>query len=367
MKNVLFCIPSFSLGNGVAKFVMNYYHSLLEKNYKVDFLLVSKEPTNTKYLDEVLKNNSEVYYIPTGNVIGRIKRTKAKMQEILKNKKYDIVDVNLVDLYAYGCISAAKENYVKKIIYHAHNPYTIGKLLFLRDILNHQCIKLSTDLVACTEETGKSIFKKKEFTIIKNAIYFEDYRYDLSARNKYRKELQLEDKLIIGAVGRLTSQKNPFFAIKVFEEILKQEPKAHFIWVSNGDLKDKFLDYITKHNLKENVTLLADRQDINKFYSTFDIFLLPSKYEGLGIVFLEAQCNGLPIYTSDKVPKEVKKCSNVHFLSLTKKPIAWANYILKTYKTAKKRNQYYSILKNSDYDYNVNKDNIIQLYKGNRS
>lgn len=364
MKRVLICIPSFSRGNGISKFIMTYYNSLIENTYLVDFLLVEKGTSDSKYLDVVIKNNSKIYYIPTGSVFSRINRTMDTMNQILKSNQYDIVHVNLVDLYAYGCIKSAKKNNINKILYHVHNPYTLTKLLFLRNILNYACIKMSTDLVACTESAGKSMFHKKEFSIIRNAICFENYKYNSLYREHYRQELNLEKKFIIGAVGRLTNQKNPLFAIKIFNEILKQKNNAHFIWIGVGDMKNELLNYAKVNKIDDKITFLCDREDVNKIYSAFDIFLLPSKYEGLGIVFLEAECSGLPIYTSNKVPTEIKKCNLVHFLSLNNSPKYWANEILKNSPRFLNRSKFFDILKNSDYNFESNQNALIDLYEG---
>ena len=342
---------------------MNYYKSLIENNYLVDFLLVDIGVSDSNYLDIINKNNGKIYYVPTGSILNRIKRTQLKIKEILEAEKYDIVHVNLVDLYAYGCISEAKKHNIKKIIYHVHNPYTIGKLLFFRNILNHACINMATDLVACTEHAGKSMFHKRNFSIIRNAIYFEKYKYNSIYRKEYRKELNLEGKFVIGAVGRLAKQKNPLFAFKIFKEILKYRSDAHFVWIGTGKMQNKIVNYAKKNKMLNNITFLNDREDVNKIYSAFDIFLLPSKYEGLGIVFLEAECSGLPIYTSTKVPHEIKKCNLVHFLSLKHSHKFWATEILKKYQKDTNRNDYFEILKNTDYDLDKNHDALINLYE----
>ena len=363
MKNVLICLSSFSRGNGIAKFIMNYYDSLIKNNYSVDFLLVHNGISDKKYLEKIKENNGQIFYIPLGNIKIRVKRTQSEMKKILDSKKYDIVHVNLVDLYAYGCISIAKKNNINKIVYHVHNPYTIGKLLFLRDILNYLCIKNSTDLVACTKHAGNSMFHNRQFNVIRNAVYFENYKYNENDRINLRKTLNLEEKFIVGAVGRLNEQKNPLFALKIFKEIKHKKRDAHFIWVGVGELKEKLLKYSKKNNLEDNITFLENREDINKLYSAFDIFLLPSKYEGLGIVFLEAECNGLPIYTSTKVPIEIKKCDLVHFISLKNTYKDWAKKILDSYYKNNDRNKYFDILKDSDYDFEKNKNALINLYE----
>lgn len=364
MKKVLICVPSLSVVNGISKFIMTYYNSLIENNYIVDFLLVEKNTSYPKYLEELARSESKVYYIPDNSVLNRVDKTRKKMKEIINLNHYDIVHVNLVDLYAYGCIKEARENNIENILYHVHNPYTITKLLFLRDILNYFCIKMSSNLVACTEYAGQSMFHKKNFCVVRNAICFEEYKYNIKWREEHRKSLGLEGKYVVGAVGRIASQKNPLFTLKVFREILKIHENAHLVWIGTGNLKNKMLKYIKQNKLESNVTILDNRKDINELYSAFDIFLLPSKYEGLGIVFLEAQGSGLPVYTSTNVSSDIKKSNLVHLFSLSDSPKKWADKIINDREKYLDRDKYYYILKESDYDFLLNKNTLIDLYEG---
>lgn len=284
---------------------------------------------------------------------------------MIKNKKYDIVHVNVIDLYAYACIEEASKMKVKKIIYHIHNPKTLGKLLFVSDILNNICIKKSNKLVACTEFAGKTMFKNKKFSVIENGIQIDAYKFCEEKRNYYRKKLNIENNIVIGCVARLEEQKNPLFVLKILKELVIKNKRIKLMWIGSGKLKKEFENCIENEDLKDNVIFFEKRSDVNQIYSAMDLFLLPSKYEGLGIVFIEAQCNGLQVVASENVPRDIKITNKVKFISLAESEKKWAEQIYEILIEKPKdieREKGYIILKESVYNLNNSENKLLELY-----
>lgn len=365
MKKVLFCLSSLSRSNGVSKFIMTYYEKMIKEGFKIDFLIIY-DKTDKVYEDLINKNNSTIYFIEKTNKLKRVSVTKNSIINVLKNNDYDTVHVNLVDQYAYGCILGAKEMNINNIIYHAHNPLTVTKLLFIRNILNYLCIKNATKLVACSTMAGKSVFKNRSFKVINNALNFDDYKFDVKFRNKVRKELKIDDKYVVGIVGRICEQKNYKYVIEILNKLVIVKPNSLLLWVGTGNKDSEFKDLIKNNNLDNNVLLLGNRNDVNKLYSVFDTFILPSKYEGLGIVLLESQASGLHTITSINVPNETNQSNLIEYLDTSKKNIDnWVNSIIKDFEYD--RSEYCSIMKSSDFSLDKNVSSLIELYKGDKS
>ena len=147
-----------------------------------------------------------------------------------------------------------------------------------------------------------------------------------------RKQLGIEDKFVIGHVGRFDVQKNHMFLLDVFSEILKKEKNSVLVLVGTGVLENQILQKIEKLCIRENVILLGARNDVHLIMQSFDIFLFPSLFEGLGVVLIEAQASGLRCYTSEGcVPQEAKVTNLLNYISLNKSSSEWANIIFETY------------------------------------
>ena len=150
------------------------------------------------------------------------------------------------------------------------------------------------------------IIKSDKYKIINNAIDISKYAYNSTVRDKYRKDLGLEGKLVIGNVGRFHFQKNHLFLIEIFKGIVDNNKNAILLLVGQGEDEKKIKAKVKEYSLEKNVKFLGARDDVNNIMQAMDIFLLPSLFEGLGIVLIEAQATGLPCFTSNKVvPKKL--------------------------------------------------------------
>ena len=161
------------------------------------------------------------------------------------------------------------------------------------------------------------MFKNKKFCVVNNAINCEKYKFNEAYREEIRKEFNIEnDEYLIGNIGRFVHQKNQEYLLNIANELDKKEIKYKVFIIGTGPLESKLHEQRRKDNLEENVIFINPRNDVYKFYSAFDLFVLPSLYEGLPVVGIEAQCNGLSCLFSDTITKEVKINDNVKFISL---------------------------------------------------
>lgn len=367
MKKVLICMTSLSIGNGIAKVIMNYYDCLIKQGYSVDFLLILNLEPKKEYIEQITKANSKIFVVPKGNKLEKCLNLIKELPQILKNNQYDIVHVNLVRMYALCCIWISKVMKVKNIIFHIHNPIPETKKIkqTIIKFFNFLCIKGSNHYFACSVSAGKSIFDKRNFYVVRNLIQTTQYAFDENARNRYRSEWNIKDNdFLIGNIARFENQKNPFFIIDIISELMQSEKDVKFLWIGEGNLKNKIKDYIKEKRIDNKCIILGNRDDVNKIYSSLDLFFLPSKYEGLGIVFIEAQCAGVPVLTSNKVPLQDLRITDLfQHLELEKNEKAWKEKIIdiKRKKYRYKREQYCDIIRKTKYDISNNYI-MVELY-----
>ncbi len=172
--------------------------------------------------------------------------------------------------------------------------------------------------------------KKVKFLVLKNGINTLKFQYSSEIRKKLKEKWNLENRFVIGNIGRMTSQKNQTFLLSVFAEIVKERPDALLLLIGKGELESSLYQQVRSLKIQDYVLFLGIRDDIYELMNIMDVFVLPSVYEGLGIVLIEAQANGLPCVISDTIPKEVKINSNCHFLSLNANFSIWKRAILNT-------------------------------------
>lgn len=332
---VLMVLSDLDNCNGITSYVMNYYKNMDLSKIKIDFVLTS-DKINKEYKNVILENNSNIYTINYENsVLDSVKETKKFMKE--NSHKYDIIHSHLINK-GYFFLKYAKKYGIKNRIIHSHNT-TLGNGSKIRNIVNiifkNLTLSNANQYFACSNLAGKYLFKNKKFKIINNAINIEKFIYNEKLRNKYRKQLKIENKYVIGQVGRIAYQKNHIFFCEVFKELLKKNKDIVWLIIGNGELENEIKDNVKKLNIDKNVIFLGSRNDVNELYSAFDLFIMPSHFEGLPVVAIEAQANGVDCLLSDNITKETKLISLVEFLPLIKEK--WVNFIAKKIKKETKR------------------------------
>jgi glycosyltransferase involved in cell wall biosynthesis len=193
----------------------------------------------------------------------------------------------------------------------------------------------------------------QEIQIVNNGIDSEKFRFSEEERKRIREDLQLDDEFVIGNVGRLQQQKNQGFLIDVFADIVDKNSSARLLIVGEGEdelfLKNKAIEL----GLEEKIIFYGFTTKMSSVLSAMDVFVLPSLFEGFGIVNIEAQANGLPCVVSDNMPTSVCLSDDFIFLSLTESRQRWVNSILKfgNYKRdLQKNNETISKIKEVGYD-----------------
>ena len=160
----------------------------------------------------------------------------------------------------------------------------------------------------------------------------------------------------------MTAQKNTLFVIDIFREILSLKNNAKLLIIGDGDLREEMLSVISEYGIQDNVLYLGRREDIRQFYNAMDCFLLPSLYEGLPVVGVEAQCCGLPVYFSKEIPVESSGCDDLgYFLSLDNPATEWAHVIVNTFENSV-RKDHSDVLKVKGFDSELESNKLAKYY-----
>lgn len=312
---------------GLETMIMNYYRNIDKTKIQFDFL--THRPEDGAYDEEIKKMGGRIYKAPRlmpNNFIKYFKYMKSFFKE---HPEYKIVHSH-IDAMSYLPLKAAKKNNVPIRIAHSHSSKLdkdykyILKLIFKKNIL-----KVATHNFACSNLAGKFLFKNKKYILLKNAICLDDFKYNAKIRDKIRNGMSIsKEALVIGHVGRFCYIKNQLFLVDIFNEIHKEVPNSYLLLIGKGPDLEKIKQKITKYNLDKNVILLIDRNDVNELYQAMDIFVMPSLFEGLPVVGVEAQANGLPCLFSNKISEEILITNNSEQMKLNNDVIEWKNKIL---------------------------------------
>lgn len=343
------------IGGGVESVIMNYYRHLDHTKVQFDFIC-DEDSTRIPY-DEIKKLGGRVFLVPKYQKLPQYLKA---LEGLFRKNQYRIVHSNVNTLSVFP-LYAAKKAGVPVRISHSHstsNPKE-WKRNIIKNILRPFSKKYATDYFACSELAGRYLFGDKTFDqgkvkIIHNAIDLDKFKFDPEARKKLRKELGIDDKtIVIGHVGRFVKQKNHDFLVDVFNEYHTKNPDSKLLLIGTGPLEEKIKAKVKKLDLSDSVLFLGQREDTNKLYSVMDVFCLPSLYEGLPVVGVEAQAAGLLCELSSDMTKETKVLNATRFISLEKPSEEWAKTILEDYNSFKRHDITEEIIKNN---YNIKKE-----------
>lgn len=317
------------LGGGVEAVVMNYYRHIDRTKIQFDFIC-DNDSTNIPY-KEIEELGGKVILIPPYQKVFKYHK---ELKKVLKDGNYKIVHSHINTLSVFS-LFAAKCAGVPVRIAHSHS--TTNKKEWKKNIVKvtlRPFTKLvATDYMACSEHAGRWMFGNKAFDtgkvyILNNAIDLDKFKYNEKLRKKIRKELKISDStVVIGHIGRFVTQKNHTQLIDIFNEYHKNNNNSVLMLIGQGPLMEEIKEKVNNLGLNDCVIFLGQKDNVNEYYNAMDLFLFPSLYEGLGMVVIEAQVNGLPCIVSDEVPKIAKISDNIKFISIKDSGLRWVSIL----------------------------------------
>ena len=316
---------------GVESFLLNYYRNINRESIQFDFLCNTHK--KVAYEDELLSLGARTFHITPRRQNPAAFKIELNELFALHGGEWSAIWVNVSSLANIEYLKTAKHYGIKKRIIHSHNSQNMDSRLrgVLHYLNKHFIGKYATDFWACSEDaarwfyTGKTL---KKAVIIHNAIDVEWMAFDPAKREAIRKVHGWDNKYVIGNVGRLHFQKNQSFALDVFKHYHTEHPNSVLAFVGQGEDEPMLREKADAMGLSDSVVFAGVQYDIQAWLSSFDLFLFPSRFEGLSVSVMEAQANGVPVLASKGViPDEVRINENFVFFDLDRDAAAWSKRI----------------------------------------
>ena len=340
---------------GIETYLIEQFRHLDKSKIDYDFVNITGE-YSICYEDEILASGSKIF-----KVVSRHKNPLLHYWQwfniLLQNKGvYDVIVLNTNSLEYVFPLVLGKVFGIPVRVIHSHNSGFENKQGLARRLLvgmNKKLLAWSANLrFACSQFAGQWMFKDNPYYVIYNAIDIHKYDADLIVREETRNALGLHTELTLLHVGRFSYQKNHSFLLDIFKEVHRIQPDSVLLLVGDTTEESEFLTEVKRkikaYGLENVVRLLGRRDDVNKIMQAADVLVMPSFFEGLTVVGIEAQSSDLPLLLSDTVTKELGLLPSTQFISLEAGPTAWAEAIVNS--KQHNRQSRYEELKAAGYD-----------------
>lgn len=337
---------------GVINCLMNYYRNIDRTKVQFDFFTYGPSP----YDEEIWKLGGKVIFFP--QVFSFAKAIKTLKEKL---KGYKVVHVHMTTLSFVGLCAAQLAGVPVRICHsHSATDHKDGWKLFVKEVLRYPTRMFAKERMGCCRMSNEWLYgKNTSAVIVHNAIDLKRFT-PTSARDSLRQKYGLGDKFVYGFIGRFETQKNVPFLIKSFALVVKEKPESRLVLVGDGTQKSKILALIRENDLSDKVIILPDSPWVEKYYMLFDLFVLPSIFEGLPLVAVEAQAMSLPCLLSDHITEDVMVGGNCRLASIDK-PEVWANAMLEAAADMKGVECHEALTENG-YDIRLEAPKLQELY-----
>lgn len=320
MKKVLI-VPTNGLDlEGITTVIYNYTKAMNRQGLELHFLTYGD-------LHPSLRDR----FAPLGQiefVADRKQSTKAYILDyvrLLRAGSFDVVHIHGNSGTMAIEAVLAKLCGVRKVIVHTHSTKTNHPVV--NCILKAPMMRLADTCIACSKASGEWLYGNYPYTVLNNAIDLNRFRFSETSRKTYRQEFGIKEEYLIGHIGHFSEPKNHFFLIDIFFEFHKLEPNSKLLLISDGPRYQQVQEKVAQLGLEESVIFAGRRSDIAGIYSAMDLFILPSCWEGLPLVMVEAQANGLPVLASDVITQDAQCTDRTFYKPLDHGALSWAEQL----------------------------------------
>ncbi len=345
--------------------VMNLYRNI-DKS-KIQFDYVVHIHNDSHLFKEAVKLGAKVYYCPRFNLQNSFNYIMWWWSFLDSHKEYKIIHSHVRSTAAIVLMLAKKMGYVT--ISHSHSTSSgKGIVAIIKNCLQYPIRFVADYFMACSDRAGKWLFGRRiygspNYFTVNNSIDSKKYIYNNEVSERIRYELNISpEDFVIGHVGRFTEPKNYPLILEIFEQIIKRKGRYNYrlLLVGDGELKEEIIAWIKEKKLEDKVILTGMRADANEIMMAMDLFLFPSKWEGLGMVVIEAQATGCKCLVSTEVPKETNISNLIEYIPL-KAPLEQWNTKILSIEKYEKRDMHQRII-DANYDIRRNVEWFEQFY-----
>lgn len=349
---------------GIETMLMNYYRHMDRSKIQFDFLCNKKKPG--AYDDEIAAMGGRIYRTPGLNPLRYAEYLSFMKRLFRENPEYRIVEAHNGALGVYA-LYAARRNRIPVRIFHAHGAsiskdWKLPLKLFCKRLLPLNMNQHFTcGMAAGRCYFGRKIMNNQDYVLIPNAIEIDRFSFNDMVRNQIRDRYGLQERHVVGHVGRFCPQKNQAFLLHVFAELKRLDPVAHLVFIGDGNQLEEVRQKAQMMGLQDSVSFLGNIPNVEEWYQAFDVFVLPSVWEGLPVVGVEAQTADLPCIFSDSVTDEIGILKKTRFLPLNKGYTYWAKAIVESL-SFDSRGDVRSVIADHGYDISVEAEKLQNLY-----
>ena len=349
---------------GIETMLMNYYREIDRSVIQFDFLV--NKPVPGEYDGEIRDMGGRVFVSPGLNPL-RFPEYKRFVAKIL----HDDQSIRIVHAHneamGYYALKSAKDAGIRVRIAHAHNTQIIRDYKYPLKMICKQLLPgAATDYWSCGRDAGIYYYGKKRWNesgfILHNAIDVKRFALNREERDRLRKQYGLHDSFVIGHVGRFNVQKNHTRLLDIFAEVLKTVPEARLALIGTGELEESVKEKASSLGITDRMLFLGQMADVSGWYMAMDCFVLPSLFEGLPVVGIEAQASGLPCFFSDRVTDEVLLSTEARRVPLEADNAVWAKEILAAKQPETERARGTELVRQAGYDIHTEARKLQETY-----
>ena len=349
---------------GIETMLMNYYRNIDTSKVQFDFL--ANKSKKGAYDEEIKKMGGRIFISPGLSPLKWFKYQKMVQKLLSDNPEIKVVHSHN-GAFSLQAQLAAKKSNIKNRIVHVHGTKIDFNLkLPLKLLYKTQLKRVANNYWGCGLEAikyyfGKKVIEDKNYLIVRNAIEEDRFIFNQEKRDEIRKKYNIENKFVIGNVARFMKQKNHTFTLDLFKKVHDLNDDAILMLLGEGELLDSMKEKAKKLGIYDSVMFMGNVDNVNEMYQAMDVFLLPSLFEGLPVVGIEAQAAGLKCVMSNTITKEVAITDNITFISLKAPVEEWAKVILDC-KDYERKNMKQEII-NSGYSIKAEAKKLQEIYE----
>lgn len=313
---------------GIETLLLNFMSTI---NNKYKFILVLVNKTTNMFDDRLKELGVEVYILLDEiieNPVKRFVKGLSAFRVLLMQREIETIHFQVSHSIDFLYIEIAKLQGVPNRISHCQNG-EVNSILkrFAHSVLKPFVQEAPTIRIGVSNKAARWVYSKKysrEWIIMYNAIYLDQFIFDENERKLCRDKLDIAEEPVYLHVGRFNAQKNHAKLISVFNEIVKRQPRAILLLLGDGEKKEEIKALVNKFGIERNVRFIGNEKNVKSYYCAADELIFPSNYEGLSLVLVEAQASSLPCVVSDTCDDANKFLECATFMPLKEADLKWA-------------------------------------------